>query len=97
MAVLTRTKAEADRWADALDPLLEGDVRRGYRDAFGFEAGVVVSNVHQVKGLEFDGVVLVEPAGYAARDRNLLHVAITRAADKLWVVARTSRGPLADP
>lgn len=95
VAVLTRTRAEADRWAKALDPQLDVKVRRGNRDDFAFEAGVVVSNVHQVKGLEFDGVVLVEPATYPARDRNLLHVAVTRAADQLWVVARSSRGLLA--
>ncbi|MEN0068247.1 MAG: UvrD-helicase domain-containing protein, partial [Myxococcota bacterium] len=95
VAVLTRTKAEADRWSKALDDQLPVQVRRGHREAFAFEAGVVVSNVHQVKGLEFDGVVLVEPASYAERDRNLLHVAITRAADQLWIVARNSRGVLA--
>jgi len=94
VAVLTRTRAEADRWARSLDEALSIRVRRGDRDDFAFEAGVVVSNVHQVKGLEFDGVVLVEPASYSARDRNLLHVAVTRAADQLWVVARSSRGLL---
>lgn len=97
VAVLTRTKAEADHWASELDGRLGDAVRRGHREAFAFEAGVVVSNVHQVKGLEFDGVVLVEPAGYGERDRNLLHVAITRAADQLWIVARNARGVLHVP
>ncbi len=96
VAVLTKTKAEADRWARALDERLTVPVRRGHRDDFAFEAGVVVSNVHQVKGLEFDGVVVVEPASFGLRDRNLLHVAITRAADQLWVWTRGSRGLLAD-
>ncbi|MEO0600107.1 MAG: ATP-binding domain-containing protein, partial [Myxococcota bacterium] len=97
VAVLTRTRAEADRWAKQLDQRLDVRVRRGHRDDFAFDAGVVVSNVHQVKGLEFDGVVLVEPATYPVRDRNLLHVAVTRAADHLWVVARGSRGLLGGP
>jgi len=96
VAVLCRTKAEANRWAEELDGALAEPVRRGHREDFGFEPGVVVSNVHQVKGLEFDGVVLVEPGAYTARDRNLLHVAITRAADQLWVVSRGSAGVL-DP
>lgn len=95
VAVLTRTKSQAEHWAAALDGLLAEKVRRGHRDTFAFEAGVVVSNVHQVKGLEFDGVVLVEPGAYSARDRNLLHVAITRAADQLWVVSRGPAGLLA--
>ncbi len=93
VAVLTRTRADADRWAGWLEGLL-ADVRRGHRDQFGFAPGVVVSNVHQVKGLEFDGVVLVEPGAYAARERNLLHVAITRAADQLWIVSRGAAGLL---
>lgn len=97
VAVLTKTKADADRWAEGLDGVLPERVRRGHRQAFGFEAGVVVSNVHQVKGLEFDGVVVVEPSAYADRDRNLLHVAVTRAADQLWVVAGQGRGCLSAP
>ena len=40
------------------------------------------------------GVVIVEPAEYGARDRHLLHVAITRAADQLWVFATRGRGLL---
>lgn len=95
VAVLTRTKGEAERWAKDLDAHLPDRVRLGRRDSFAFEPGVVVSNVHQVKGLEFDGVVLVEPGAYADRDRNLLHVAITRAADQLWVVAQNGAGVLA--
>jgi len=94
VAVLCRTKSQANQWAEALDEVLPGKVRRGHRDAFVFQPGVVVSNVHQVKGLEFDGVVLIEPGSYKERDRNLLHVAITRAADQLWVVSRGSAGVL---
>jgi len=94
VAVLCRTRALADRWASDLDEALSEPVRRGHRDDFQFGAGVVVSNVHQVKGLEFDGVVVVEPSGYRERDRNLLHVAITRAADQLWVVSRGPAGLL---
>ena len=95
VAVLCRTKQQANRWAEDLDAVLTEPVRRGHRDDFVFEPGVVVSNVHQVKGLEFDGVVLVEPGAYKERDRNLLHVAITRAADQLWVVSRSGLGLLA--
>ena len=96
VAVLTRTRGEADRWAADLGTRLDA-VRRGHRDAFRFEPGVVVSNVHQVKGLEFDGVVVVEPGAYGQRERNLLHVAITRAADQLWVVSRGTAGLLEPP
>ena len=66
-------------------------MRRAERADFRFTPGVVVSNVHQVKGLEFDGVVLVDPAAYRQHDKHLLHVAITRAAERLWIAA--PRGP----
>lgn len=92
VAVLCRDRRTADTWAGALMDAGLPRVRRAHRDGFGFESGVVVSNVHQVKGLEFDGVVLVEPGAYRASERNLLHVAITRAADRLWVVSRGRAG-----
>jgi len=48
-----------------------------------------VLSVEQAKGLEFDGVVLVEPAAIAAESRrgvNDLYVAITRATQRLHVL-----------
>lgn len=94
VAVLCRTRKDADAWFASLGAEGLELLRRGHRDSFGFGPGTVVSNVHQVKGLEFDGVVLVEPGAYSARERNLLHVAITRAADELWVVSRGAAGLL---
>ncbi len=93
VAVLCKTKRDADRWFSLLHPDVPA-VRRVDRDGLLFEPGVVVTNVHQVKGLEFDGVVVVDPAAYGEGDRRLLHVAITRAADRLWVVAPGGRGLL---
>lgn len=86
VAVICRTKREADQWHAELAATGLSDLRRAERAGFTFLPGVVVSNAHQVKGLEFDGVVLVAPGSYPWRDRKLLHVAITRAADRLWVV-----------
>lgn len=93
VAVLAKGKQTADTWARQLAAALP-DVRRAARADFSFAPGVVVSNVHQVKGLEFDGVVLIEPAEFGEADRQLLHVAITRAADRLWVVAGRGAGLL---
>ena len=50
---------------------------------------VAVLTVPQAKGLEFDGVVLVEPAAIASesvRGGNDLYVAITRATQRLHVL-----------
>jgi DNA helicase IV len=53
------------------------------------DAPVGVLAVHQVKGLEFDSVVLVEPAAIlaaSARGANDLYVALTRPTQRLMVV-----------
>lgn len=67
------------------------DVRDGgdERGAADLETPVVVSDVAAAKGLEFDAVVLVDPAGVlAASPRGLgdLYVALTRATRSLVVV-----------
>jgi DNA helicase-2/ATP-dependent DNA helicase PcrA len=57
-----------------------------------------VTDVRQVKGLEFDYVVLldVNEASYPAQDeaRHLLHIAVTRAAHQLWLTATGKPSPL---
>jgi hypothetical protein len=76
-------------------------VRRGYRDAFEFAPGCTVTNLRQVKGLEFDSVIVVDPAGkpYAAtaQGRRNLYTVITRAKDQLRFVVRRALSPLLDP
>jgi DNA helicase IV len=50
---------------------------------------VVVLDVRQAKGLEFDAVVVVSPARIVAespRGRNDLYVALTRATQRLVIV-----------
>lgn len=72
--------------------LPEGTVRLGHNASFTFEPGVTVTNLQQVKGLEFDSVTLVEPTEelYRSDDpqgRRNLYTAITRAKDRLRLVA----------
>jgi superfamily I DNA/RNA helicase len=53
------------------------------------DAQVTVLSVAQAKGLEFDAVVLVDPAAMLAespRGRNDLYVALTRATQRLTIV-----------
>ena len=73
---------------EELEELLSGEVRLGHRDQFSFEPGIMVTNIHQVKGLEFDSVALVEPDedNYPIRreeSRNMIYVGITRTQDDL--------------
>ncbi|MCX2734152.1 AAA family ATPase [Saccharopolyspora sp. NFXS83] len=60
------------------------------------EARVVVLTVDQVKGLEFDSVLVADPdriLGESARGLNDLYVALTRATQRLGVVHTSSGVP----
>ena len=53
--------------------------------------GIDITEVSQVKGLEFDYVILpdVNHSNYSesSEDRRTLHVAATRAVHQLWVIS----------
>ncbi|HJN74724.1 MAG TPA: ATP-binding domain-containing protein [Myxococcota bacterium] len=65
---------------------------------FAFSPGVEVTEVQEVKGLEFDYVVVVEASARYYPDtshtRRLLHVAATRAAHQLWLVSVGTPSPI---
>jgi DNA helicase-2/ATP-dependent DNA helicase PcrA len=91
VAVIARFPEQADAFYDVLD---KGEVPRLRRIAdqdFPFRPGVDVTDVRQVKGLEFDYVILVEvnvdtyPEN--AESRHLLHIGATRASHQLWMLA----------
>ena len=73
-------------------------LRRVRRDEFNFQPGIDVTDAAQVKGLEFDYVVVVDAnvASYpdASWSRHLLHIAVTRAAHQLWLVSTAVPSPL---
>jgi superfamily I DNA/RNA helicase len=79
-----------DRWYDDIVSVVKsqfpGEVGTG---AAGLDTAIAVLEVSEAKGLEFDAVVLAEPADWiAAGDRGLrdLYVALTRATQRLDVV-----------
>ncbi|HEY0838906.1 MAG TPA: ATP-binding domain-containing protein [Vulgatibacter sp.] len=65
---------------------------------FSFEPGLDVTDVDQVKGLEWDYVIVPDAnaAVWPATDdgRRRLHVAITRASHQLWLVSSGAPSPL---
>jgi len=65
---------------------------------FTFRPGCDVTDVSNVKGLEFDYVVIPDAGVRAYPDepeaRRRLHVAVTRAAHQLWVATTGSPSPL---
>lgn len=89
VAVIARYPEHADLYYQGLQNAEVPFMRRIARQDFPFKAGIDVTDVRQVKGLEFDYVVLLEcsAASYPEDDeaRHLLHIAATRAAHQLWV------------
>ena len=88
VAVLTREPDVARRFYELVRSWHEA---RLVQDGdFSFDPGLDVSDVDQAKGLEFDYVILpdVNVQNYPVSDeaRRRLHVAITRAANQLWIV-----------
>jgi len=98
VAVITRSPEQAQEYAEGLRRAEVPNVRLIADQDFPFRAGIDVTDVKQVKGLEFDYVVLVEvtAGAYPGSDeaRHLLHIAATRAAHQLWVFTSEQPSPL---
>jgi len=91
LAVLARHPEQADVYYQALRMAEIPNLRRIRAYEFAFRPGVEVTEVRQVKGLEYDYVVIVDVnASTFNQDdesRHLLHIAATRAAHQLWLVS----------
>ena len=89
VAVIARYPEQADLYYKGLQHGEVPNLRRVAEQDFPFRPGVDVTDVRQVKGLEFDYVVVIEcnASTFPADDeaRHLLHIAATRAAHQLWV------------
>ena len=90
VAVISRYPEQADIYYRGLLNAEVPNLRRIAEQDFPFKPGIDVTDVRQVKGLEFDYVVLLEVsrASYPENEesRHLLHIAATRAAHQLWVL-----------
>jgi DNA helicase-2/ATP-dependent DNA helicase PcrA len=100
VAVLT---PEAELAAIYYEGLAASDVPRVrlvVDQEFTFAPGVEVTDIEQVKGLEFDYVIVVDvSAGHfpdASLARRKLHVAATRAVHQLWLTCVGTPSPLLD-
>jgi DNA helicase-2/ATP-dependent DNA helicase PcrA len=98
VAILARHPEQADVYHQALRMAEIPHLRRIRAYEFAFRPGVEVTEVRQVKGLEYDYVVLVDANAttYPADDesRHLLHIGATRAAHQLWIVSTGAPSPL---
>ncbi len=98
LAILARHPEQADAYYEALKMAEIPSLRRVRVYDFMFRPGVDVTEIRQVKGLEYDYVVLIDinESTYPTDDesRHLLHIGATRAAHQLWVVSTTRPSPL---
>ena len=73
-------------------------LRRVRAQEFAFRPGIEVTDIRQVKGLEFDYVVMldVNASSYGRDDesRHLFHIGVTRAAYQLWLIVTGDPSPL---
>jgi DNA helicase-2/ATP-dependent DNA helicase PcrA len=101
VCLVARTPEIADLYYRTLERADCSHLRRVDKQNFDFSPGVDVTDVYQVKGLEYDYVVLLEATAEQYPDslesRHLLHVGATRAAHQLWVVCSTTPTPLLPP
>lgn len=90
VAVIARHANQAKLYYQGLQKSEIPNLRLVAEQDFSFTPGIEVTEIRQVKGLEFDYVIMVEcnDDSYPITDeaRHLLHVGMTRAAHQLWLV-----------
>jgi DNA helicase-2/ATP-dependent DNA helicase PcrA len=98
VALLTPDASVSTTYVEGLEKADVPRVRRVVGSGFSFSPGVEVTEVANVKGLEFDYVVLVEVSAHHWPDsppaRRLLHVGATRAVHQLWLTTVGTPSPL---
>jgi DNA helicase-2/ATP-dependent DNA helicase PcrA len=98
--VLTPSPQASALYAQALESSDVPRLRLIANQEFTFAPGVEVTEIEQVKGLEFDYVIIVEASGveFPASDmaRRRLHVAATRAIHQLWISCVGPPSPLVE-
>ena len=101
VALIARFPSQADAYHAALVRAEVPALRRVRREDFPFTPGIDTTDVAQVKGLEFDYVVLLDVTASSYPDsveaRHLLHIAATRAIHQLWLIAVGPTSPLVPP
>jgi DNA helicase-2/ATP-dependent DNA helicase PcrA len=98
VALIARHPEQADRYHQGLLRAEVPSLRRVRAQNFAFRPGIEVTDVRQVKGLEFDYVVMLDAnaSSYSLDDesRHLFHIGVTRAAHQLWLVVTGRPSPL---
>nr|MCS5635240.1 ATP-binding domain-containing protein [Myxococcota bacterium] len=100
VAILTPSRAVSAAYYEGLEHSDIPGIRWVQDQDFSFSAGIEVAEIEQVKGLEFDYVVLVDVDASLYPDtpdaRRLLHVGATRAIHQLWLTSVTTPSPMVE-
>ncbi len=98
VAVVSPDAGLASLYMQGLERARVPRLHRVTDEDFRFLPGIEIVEARQVKGLEFDYVVVVEASAGAYPDtpgaRRLLHVAATRAIHQLWLTSVGTVSPL---
>lgn len=98
VAILTPSAAASDLYYEGLARADLPRLRRIRDGEFPFKPGIEVTEVSQVKGLEFDYVIVLDVDALSYPDapvaRRMLHVAATRAVHQLWMMSVGTPSPL---
>ncbi len=98
VAILTPSAVASDVYYEGLARADLPRLRRIRDGEFPFKPGIEVTEVSQVKGLEFDYVIVLDVDSQSYPDtqtaRRLLHVAATRAVHQLWMMSVGTPSPL---
>ncbi len=98
VAILTPSPVASDVYFAGLAHADLPRLRRIREGEFPFKPGIEVTEVAQVKGLEFDYVIVLDVDAQSYPDtqaaRRLLHVAATRAVHQLWMMSVGTPSPL---
>lgn len=98
VALLAPDAHLADLYWNGLDNAEVPDLRRVTQQRFAFAPGIDVVEVGEVKGLEFDYVIVLEASARCWPDtdhhRRLMYVAATRAVHQLWLTCVGSPSPM---
>lgn len=90
VALVTRELEQARHYYDLLQQVSVPSLRLIAHQDFPFTAGIDLTDVKQIKGLEYDYIVAldIDERTYPNREdaRHLLHVVATRAAHQLWLM-----------
>ncbi|MBC8133710.1 MAG: ATP-binding domain-containing protein, partial [Deltaproteobacteria bacterium] len=101
VALLARHPEQADRYYEGLRRAEVPALRRVRAQEFSFRPGIEVTDVRQVKGLEFDYVIMLDAnaSSYGTDDeaRHLFHIGATRAAHQLWLIVTSTPTRLLPP